>query len=130
MDKLGKHFIAEQTEGGSMRFHMRALSLLALAVCLTASARADRVPSHKVLVIPSNGARTDYTVPYGTNGRSTLGVYDGVAPKVYSSPIVNDPANPGARPVYNLPFFGAVQAFGDRSNGAVQREGPPQSYHR
>ena len=44
-----------------------------------------------------------------------------VAPRIYSSPIVDDPANPQARPVYNLIFYGGRQAFGDRSNGAVPR---------
>jgi hypothetical protein len=99
-----------------------ATGLLVLGLCwLPAPARADRVPSGKVLTSPSTGARTDVAVPYTTNGRTTLGVYQGVAPKVYESPIINDPVNPGARPVFNLPFYGGVQAFGGLSNGAVPR---------
>jgi hypothetical protein len=45
-----------------------------------------------------------------------------VAPRIYSSPIVDDPRNPQARPVYNLIFYGGQQAFGDRSNGAAPRK--------
>jgi hypothetical protein len=81
---------------------------------------SSRVPSAP----PATGPRPDITVPYTTNGRSTLGVANGVAPKIYSSPIVNDPQNPGARPVFNLIFYGAVQASGNRSEGAVNRTGP------
>jgi hypothetical protein len=46
-----------------------------------------------------------------------------VAPQIYSSPIVEDSKNPGARPVFNLPFYGSVMSFGDRSNGAVSKPG-------
>jgi hypothetical protein len=34
---------------------------------------------------------------------------------------VEDVKNPQARPVYNLIFYGSVQSFGDKSNGAVER---------
>jgi hypothetical protein len=46
-----------------------------------------------------------------------------VAPRVYSSPNVEDTRNPGARPVFNLPFYGSVMSFGSRSNGAVSVPG-------
>jgi hypothetical protein len=67
--------------------------------------------------------RPDLTVPYTTNGRSTLGVYNGVAPRVYSSSSMTDPTFPGVRSVHNLPYYGAVQGFGTLSNGANPR--PP-----
>jgi hypothetical protein len=50
-------------------------------------------------------------------------MHGGVAPRIYSSPIVDDPKNPGARRVFNLPFYGGVMSFGDRSNGAVSKPG-------
>ncbi len=59
-------------------------------------------------------------MPYLTNGTSAFGAYS-VAPRIFSSPIVDDPANPQARPVYKLIFYGSQQGFGDRSNGAVPR---------
>jgi hypothetical protein len=97
-----------------------ALGLVALVV---GTARADRVPSQKAYNPPvTTGTRPDIFVPYVTNGTTTLGAWR-VAPIIYSSPIVSDPANPGARPVFNLPFYGARQAFGDRSNGAVSVPG-------
>src|SRR5581483_3790941 len=95
----------------------RALGLLLVCLCAIQAAWADRVPSRKVQMQPSTGARTPIAVPYTTNGTSNLGVYQGVSPRIYSSPIVDDKRDPQAKPVYNLPFYGAVQSFGDRSNG-------------
>jgi hypothetical protein len=89
----------------------------------TAAARAERVPMTRTSGQRDSGARPDKTVPYLTNGDSGFGAYK-VAPRVYASPTVDDPANPQARPVYNLPFYGSVQGFGDKSNGAVPRDGP------
>jgi hypothetical protein len=43
------------------------------------------------------------------------------APRVYASQNVDDPKNPGVKPVFNLPFYGAVQSFGDASEGAKPR---------
>ena len=104
-----------------MRQWQWAGGLLALVVAATA-AQAERVPSGRVPSPPAaTGPRPDITVPYTTNGYSTLGITQGVAPKIYSSPIVDDPKNPAARPVYNLPFYGGVVSFGDRSNGASPR---------
>ncbi len=59
-------------------------------------------------------------VPVTTNGYGNLGVYQGIAVRIYVTPVVDAPINPGARPVYNLPFYGASQAFGS-SNGVVTR---------
>jgi hypothetical protein len=55
-----------------------------------------------------------------TTGRSAFNGYS-VAPKVYSSPTVDDAKNPGSKPVYNIIFYGSKQAFGDTSNGATPR---------
>jgi hypothetical protein len=46
-----------------------------------------------------------------------------VEPKIYSSPIVDDKNNPGARPVFNLQFYGSVMSFGGASTGAVSKPG-------
>lgn len=81
---------------------------------------ADRLPSTRTNGQKSSGSRIDQTVPYLTNGRNAFRGYD-VAPQVKSSPTVSDKADPGAKPVYNLPFYGGKQAFGSGSNGAVQR---------
>ena len=83
--------------------------------------RADRVPSEKVISPRVPGVRGDITVPYLTNGFTTLGVYQGVAPAVYASPTVHDPVNPQIRPVFNLPFYGATRSFGGDNDGAVSR---------
>ena len=95
--------------------------ILGLMLLTTAAVRADRVPSQKTVVPRDPGDRGDITVPYLTNTNTALGVYQGVAPIIYATPVVDDPRKPGARPVYNLPFYGASQAFGDGSEGVVSR---------
>jgi hypothetical protein len=95
-----------------------ALALAALAA-LAGPAPAERVTTMRTDGTRSTGTRVDMSVPYLTSGNSTFMRGGAVAPRIYSSPIVDDPANPQARPVYNLPFYGGRQAFGDRSNGAV-----------
>jgi hypothetical protein len=105
-----------------------SLGLIALAVAalIVNTANADRVPSSKAVGQKSSGSRTDITVPYTTNGITTLGVYQGVAPRIYYSPNVEDTKDPDVKPVYNLQFWGAVQSFGSKANGATPRPpGPP-----
>jgi hypothetical protein len=65
------------------------------------------------------GTRIDITVPYLSNGYSAFGFP--VAPLVYSTPDVDDRYNPGARPTFNLPFYGARVGFGGFANGAVPK---------
>jgi len=105
-----------------------AAGLLLAGLCLPTAARAERVPSRKVIpsTVPNVRNGNDISVPYTTNGRTTLGVYQGVAPRIYASPVVTDPRNPGARPVFNIPFWGGVQSFGGLSNGAVPRTSVPR----
>lgn len=87
---------------------MRALLALTVALALAAPAWAYRVPSRKTQLVntaaPSRGV--DITVPYLTNGPTTLGVYQGVSPRIYSSPELYPPSNPQVKPVFNLPFYG------------------------
>lgn len=95
-----------------------------LAVGLLAAAAgpgfADRVPSPRGGGQKSPGARQDITVPYLTNGKDAFRG-GGVAPKIYASPVVDDPKYPQAKPVFNLIFYGSKQGFGDKSNGAKPR---------
>ena len=93
---------------------------LALLIAATDPARADRTPSVRAEGQKSTGARVDITVPYLTTGRSAFGAYS-VAPIIYASPVVDDLLNPGARPCYNLPFYGARMGFGGYNNGAVPK---------
>jgi hypothetical protein len=92
-----------------------------LIVTLTGVASAARVPGARNEGQRSTGSRGDITVPYLTTGGSAF-MKGSVAPRIYSSPIVDDPVNPQARPVFNLIFYGAQQSFGDRSNGAVPKQ--------
>jgi hypothetical protein len=95
--------------------------LVALGLILSlATVGFAREPSTRTAGQKSSGSRVDITVPYLTTGTSAF-MHGSVAPKIYSSPIVDDPKNPGAKPVYNLIFYGAVLGFGDKSEGAVMR---------
>jgi hypothetical protein len=98
--------------------------ILGLFLVTVNTVRADRVPSQKAVLPRDPGSRGDITVPYITNGFTTLGVYQGVAPRVYAAPTVNDPNNPQIRPVFNLQFYGATRSLGDRSDGAVSKPKP------
>jgi hypothetical protein len=105
-----------------------SLGLLAVAVAalVVNTASAERVPSRKTIAPTVSTAKNDITVPYTTNGNTTLGVWQGVSPRIYSSPDVEDSKYPDTRRVYNLPFWGGVQSFGGKSEGAVPRlPGPP-----
>ena len=102
---------------------MRKTSLLfglalAMTLLLNAFASADRVPMRRVGRIRSNGTRVSIRVPYLTNGSSSFGVWHGVAPRIYSAPVVNNLQHPGSRPVFNLQFYGSQLRFSGRSTGA------------
>jgi hypothetical protein len=99
---------------------LKGVGTLGLLFCLAGVAWADRVPMNRNTGMRSHGTRFDLTVPYLTTGRTAFGAYS-VGPRIYSSPVVEDAQHPGTRPVFNLIFYGAVQSFGDRSNGAMPR---------
>jgi hypothetical protein len=96
--------------------------LLALGLLVVASglARAERTGGFRTEGQRVSGTRPDIVVPYLTTGNSAF-FNNSVAPRIFASPVVSDPYNPQGRPVFNLPFYGAVMSFGDRSNGAVSR---------
>src|SRR5262249_42726719 len=95
-----------------------ALGLLLLAGSL---ARAEHTATPRTSGQKSSGARNDIAVPCLTTGGSAF-MGNSVAPRVYGTPQVDDPDRPQVKPVYNLPFYGAVQSFGDYNNGAVERD--------
>jgi hypothetical protein len=103
----------------SRRNWVAGLLVLGLLWFATSTAHAGRVPSTRTDGQKSTGARVDQTVPYTTNGKSTFGIP--VGPEIYGSPTVQDTRNPQAKPVMNLIFYGSVQSFGDKSNGAQER---------
>jgi hypothetical protein len=100
------------------------LFLIAAAGLGLAAGRADaaRVPSTRVPTELNNGARGDITVPYITNGRSTLGVYQGVAPRMYSGPALGAQNDPMMKPVYNIIYYGSKLGANDSNTGAQPRE--------
>lgn len=100
----------------------RVTFLIALVLCSVAEAR---VPSRKALIPSSPGVRGDITVPYLTNGATTLGVANGVAPKVISSPLLDEKPAPAFQNVYNLPFYGSRLGPSSAFLGATVR--PPNN---
>ena len=85
---------------------MRTLAI-ALLLAAAVPAWAGRVPSRKTVLPSAAGPRGDITVPYWTNGRSTLGVANGVGPIIYARPQLGSPTQPVGQPVFNLPFYGS-----------------------
>jgi hypothetical protein len=101
---------------------IRLFSLSAVVVLLTAlSASAQRVPTQRVPSSPTTGGRTNIFVPYTTNGISTFGVANGVAPRIYERPTVNDSANANVLPTYNLIYYGSSQSTNSINPGAMPR---------
>jgi len=102
------------------RWHL-IVAVLALGLSLVEAGKVSaRTPSVRTQIQPSTGARTDITVPYLANGKNAFQGYAAL-PLIYSSPTVDDPKNPQARKVYNLPFYGGTQSYGDKSNGAESK---------
>jgi hypothetical protein len=99
------------------------VGLLSVAVLAIAagSAGAFRTPMTRTPGMRMHGTRPDITVPYTTNGRSAFGVAQGVSPRITIDPNVDDRKNPQSRPTYNLPFYGGVNAAGDKTRGAIPR---------
>jgi hypothetical protein len=102
----------------------RGLPALALVLCLAGAADAARSPTFRTPGFHNNGTRVDITVPYLSHGLDAFHA-NGVAPRVYSSPVVEEAVNPGVKPVFNLPFYGGVLSFGDYSTGATPRPRRP-----
>jgi len=96
-----------------------------IALWTVSAAFAERVPTTRTESPRANGIRPDITVPYLNNGSNFNGY--SVAPRVYATPQVDDPANPGVRPTYNLPFYGGVMGYGDGNNGALPRPTAPKT---
>jgi hypothetical protein len=99
---------------------LRVLLSAAIVALLAVPAWADRTPSVRSPGLKVSPAQDDIRVPYLTTGSSAFGAYR-VAPRVYSSPAADNPANPGARPAFNLPFYGGRMGFGYGNNGAIPK---------
>ena len=72
--------------------------VLGLLVLTADAARADRVPSQKTVIPTNRGCTATSRCRTSPTATSALGVYQGVAPRVYSSPILDDPTAPRAGP--------------------------------
>ena len=101
---------------------LRSLTALGLLIALTTYADAGRVPSSKAGRTNNPGADGDITVPYLTNGRSTLGVAQGVSAIIAPSPSLGGVHGDVQRPVFNLIFYGAQKSPGADFNFATQRQ--------
>ncbi len=99
---------------------MKTMGALLMLMVLSAPAWADRTPSQRAQGQKDHGTREDIRVPYLTTGDSAFGAYR-VAPRIFASPDTDDPKNPGARPAYNLPFYGARMGYGDSFNGFIPK---------
>jgi hypothetical protein len=98
--------------------------LVASLFCLAAGeAFAARTPTVRNPGTYTPGVRADKFVPFLTTGYQTV-FSTTVSPIILTGPRINDPAFPPvAGPNYNMPFYGAIQGFGDRFNGATPRLG-------
>jgi hypothetical protein len=99
---------------------MKTIASMLAVLLLATAAWADRTPTARLNGTRDPGVRGDITVPYLTTGYTAFGAYY-VAPRVYSAPTMDDLRNPGARPAYNLPFYGARMGYGDFMNGYVPK---------
>jgi hypothetical protein len=110
-----------------MRPFKGLFGVLTMGIVLGAvsAAHADRVPSTRAEGTRDPGTRVDITVPFLTPP-TNFNAYN-VAPKIYATPQVDDPAHPAVRPTYNLPFYGGVMGFGDGNNGALPRPTAPKT---
>ena len=104
---------------------LRTLITLGLLLALSSSADAARVPSAKADRTNNYGAKPDITVPYLTNGSSTLGVAQGVSAIIAPSPGLGGDKGDTQRPVFNLIFYGSQKSAGSDFNHATKR--PPNS---
>ena len=99
----------------------RLLLALASLLALAASTEGARVPSSKADRTNNFGARPDITVPYLTNGRSTLGVAQGVSVIIAPSPGLGGEKGDTQRPVFNLIFYGSWKSSSPDFDFATKR---------
>jgi hypothetical protein len=105
-----------------------------LAAGLFLAAAGDLFAGRTALVrnpgVNTPGVRGDITVPFLTTGNQAF-FTTSVAPLILTGPRINDRAfPPAAAPIYNMPYYGAVQGFGNQFNGATSRLGSdaPQTW--
>ena len=100
---------------------LRFLTALGIFLALTASSDAGRVPSSKADRTNNFGVKPDITVPYLTNGPSTLGVTQGVSAIIIASPGLGGEKGDTQRPVFNLIFYGSQKSSSPDFSHATQR---------
>ena len=84
---------------------------------------AARTPTARNPGMYTPGVRADKFVPFLTTGNQTV-FSTTVSPIILTGPRINDQAFPPvAAPVYNLPFYGAIQGFGNSFNAVTPRLG-------
>ncbi len=96
---------------------------LALIVLTATAAWAERCPTVIVVNPPMPGAHGSIAVPVTTNGWSNINLTQFVGVQIYATPVVSDVRNPGARPVYNLPFYGGTRMIGWQDGAASRPKG-------
>jgi len=105
------------------RLMLSVLVLGALVLLTPSEALAGKVPGIRTSGMRDPGVRGDQGVPYLTSGNSAF-FTTYVAPEIYHMPQMDNRQFPGAKRVYNLPFYNGVTAFGDFSQGATWRMYP------
>src|SRR5437588_11314625 len=87
-----------------------AFLVVLLVLLVVGPVRAGKVLGTRTEGCRSTGARRDITVPYLTTGHSAFIAGTYVGPRIYYSPMADEPYLPDVRPVYNLPFWGGILA--------------------
>ncbi|HEY1860389.1 MAG TPA: hypothetical protein VGG61_08550 [Gemmataceae bacterium] len=99
------------------------LLLASVFFVVAGQASAARTPTVRNPGVYTPGVRADKFVPFLTTGNQTV-FSTTVSPIILTGPRINDPAFPPvAAPIYNLPFYGAIQGFGNSFNAVTPRLG-------
>jgi hypothetical protein len=99
----------------------RGVLALALMMALSVPAWGSKLSTQRVNSYKCYGAAGNIRVPYMTTGNSVFMRNGYTSPLIYRAPGVDNPYNPGARPGYNLPFYGARMGFTDNFNGYIPK---------
>jgi hypothetical protein len=102
---------------------LSSLLLAGLFFVVVGDAFAARTPTVRNAGMYTPGIRADKFVPFLTTGNQTV-FSTTVSPIILTGPRNNDPAfPPAAAPIYNMPFYGAIQGFGNNFNAVTPRLG-------
>ena len=102
---------------------LSGLLVTGLFLAAAGDALAARTPTARNPGMYTPGVRADKFVPFLTTGYQSF-FSTTVSPVILTGPRINDAAFPPvAAPVYNLPFYGAIQGFGSSFNAVTPRLG-------